>query len=96
MDLLFLAVTPKIKVEEELPIIELNNIKLEEPEIKPVKKDYVRTFINKHQDKIKEKHICEICYSTYTYFNKSKHNKTKRHLTLLNARHNTQNIKLVI
>jgi hypothetical protein len=30
--------------------------------------------------------VCSICFGTYTYFNKSHHNKTDRHLRALNAK----------
>ena len=44
---------------------------------------YVRKFIEKNKNMINNKIECPICYSTYTYFNKSKHYKTKRHLKML-------------
>lgn len=43
-------------------------------------KNYYENFKNKNVDKIKEKSVCEICGGSYTYFNKSSHMKTKRHL----------------
>jgi hypothetical protein len=92
------------------PLVRLDTIKAEEKSgteeqvkeeeniflVEKKKKQYVREFINRNKEKIKEKQTCEICYSTYTYFNKSKHNKTKRHLALLNARNNIKNVKLSI
>ena len=45
---------------------------------------YNRKFIEMNSDKIHTKHICEVCCGSYTYFNKSKHLKSKRHLDLLN------------
>jgi len=46
-------------------------------------KKYLKKFIEKNKDEINKKITCPICFSTYSYFNKSKHFKTKRHLTLL-------------
>jgi hypothetical protein len=39
----------------------------------PVKKNYYKTFYSKHHDKIIEKHVCEFCNGSYTYFTKSQH-----------------------
>lgn len=44
---------------------------------------YHCNFKEKHKDKINEKVICPICYGSYSYFNKSSHCKTKRHLRAL-------------
>jgi hypothetical protein len=88
MDLLFLPINhiiTKINVNE---VKDTNPIlKTESPKICN-KKNYVRKFIEKNKTKISEKNICPICYSTYTYFNKSKHIKTKRHLTMVNVKNN--------
>lgn len=43
---------------------------------------YLKKFIEKNSDKINEKIVCPICSNTYTYFNKSKHYKTKIHLAV--------------
>jgi len=43
-----------------------------------------KKFIENNKDKIKEKIECNICKGSYTYFNKSKHNKTKRHVKFIN------------
>ena len=70
---------------------ELNEKKKENNEIEiqpPI--NYVRRFIDKNKDKIKEKTICYICLGSYTYFNKSKHCKSKKHLAFVNR----QKIKL--
>jgi hypothetical protein len=51
--------------------------------IKTGKYDYIKynkTFIEKNKDKITVKHQCPICLGKYTYFNKSKHNKSSKHL----------------
>jgi hypothetical protein len=44
---------------------------------------YNRVFIEKNLEKIHEKRVCDVCCGTYTYFNKSKHLKSKKHLDLL-------------
>ena len=40
--------------------------------------------MEKNKDKIKEKIICDICCGTYTYFNKSKHFKSSKHIKIMN------------
>jgi len=91
MDFLFIPVINNIKVNEEKKeeqIIE--PVELIEEEKQPQQMvitnrntKYVRKFIEKNKDVINNKIECPICYSTYTYFNKSKHLKTKRHLKML-------------
>lgn len=108
MDLLFLPiVNNKSNVDDELLInieppkqCEEKGIIIQED--LPTKKKYNKNnkvhrqkFLEKNKEKIKEKVQCPICYSTYTYFNKSKHFKTKRHLTLSNVKSNNT-IKLLI
>ena len=51
-------------------------------------KSKYKKFIEENKDKIKEKIECVICKGSYTYFNKSKHNKTKRHLKFINDIYN--------
>ena len=89
MDLLFLPINKiisdsinKINAVESLNQEEKTIISIEETK-QCKNKNYIRKFIEKNKDKLKEKQICPVCYSTYTYFNKSKHIRTKRHLTLL-------------
>lgn len=51
--------------------------------IKTGKYDYIkynRTFIEKNKDKITTKQQCPVCLGNYTYFNKSKHNNSSKHL----------------
>lgn len=50
-----------------------------EVENKNQKKNYLKTFYEKHPDKKNEKIVCPDCGNTYSYFNKSKHLKTKLH-----------------
>ncbi len=44
---------------------------------------YNRRFIEKNTEKIHTQHICDVCCGSYTYFNKSKHLKSKKHMDLL-------------
>lgn len=53
-------------------------------------KENNKKFSDKHKEKIKEKHICEICNGSYTYFNKYHHNKSKKHLFILNKFYNNK------
>ena len=48
------------------------------------KHQYYLNFISKHQ--VNDKVVCDICYGSFSYYNKSKHNKTKRHLEAIKAR----------
>jgi hypothetical protein len=45
---------------------------------------YNKTFIEKNIDKIHEKHTCDVCCGSFTYFNKSKHLRSKKHVDLMN------------
>lgn len=49
-------------------------------DIKYDSKKYNDKFKEVHKDELKEKHKCEICGGSYTYYNKSVHNKTRKHL----------------
>jgi len=96
MDLLFIPIIPKIHVEDEFKkeagdeLLLIEQPKTEENKniVKPNSTKYVKIFIEKNKDKIKEKIQCPICYSSYTYFNKSKHYKTKRHLLIESIKNN--------
>lgn len=46
-------------------------------------KAYYKKFVEKNADKLKEKITCPVCCGSYTYFNKSKHIKSTRHIKLL-------------
>lgn len=50
-------------------------------------KKYIQTFLNKNASKVKEKITCDICCGSYTYFNKSKHIRSKKHLLLVEKYH---------
>jgi hypothetical protein len=41
-----------------------------------------KIFYSNNEEKVKKKHKC-MCGGVFTYFNKSKHIKTKRHLSFL-------------
>jgi hypothetical protein len=43
---------------------------------------YFNRFLEKNKDRLREQIECPICYGTFTYFNKNKHNKSKRHLRM--------------
>jgi len=49
-------------------------------EVRKTKKEYYDNFINKNKERIDKQVKCDLCGGTYTYFNKSKHNNTKKHL----------------
>lgn len=44
---------------------------------------YYETFKNKHADDLKIKFKCEICNGSYSYYNKSSHKKSKKHLNAI-------------
>ena len=44
------------------------------------KNEYYLNFKNKNEDKIKQKTKCLICGGKYTYYHKSRHMKTIKHL----------------
>lgn len=52
---------------------------VEETKKKYDQKQYNKTFMEKHKERLKQKVICSICKGEYSYYNKSKHYKTKRH-----------------
>lgn len=43
------------------------------------RREYYENFVSKNKDKINIKCFCEVCGGRYTYYNKSSHNKTKKH-----------------
>jgi hypothetical protein len=48
-------------------------------------RQYNRTFMKKHHDMLSQKKTCIDCKGEYSYYNKSKHMKTKRHLKFVNS-----------
>ena len=47
-------------------------------------REYNKTSYEKRKQEGQK--VCSICFGTYTYYNKSHHNKTERHLRALNAK----------
>lgn len=44
-------------------------------------KKYNKTFNEKHKEKLSQKLKCPVCGGEYSYYNKSKHNKSKKHIS---------------
>lgn len=85
--------TPSIvDIESEKAVVtEPEKAIVAEPDVSVVKlkkkynqSRYNKTFMEKNKDRIKLKVVCDICCGTYTYYNKSKHMKSIKHLNLLN------------
>lgn len=57
--------------------------------------DYYLTFKEKNKEKVSQKHACELCGGQFTYFNKSNHLVSKRHLRAVEVieRYKEKNIK---
>jgi hypothetical protein len=70
---------PIVELPSEPTVIALNPYE----EVKYNQREYNRRFIEKNADRIKAKTVCEVCCGTYTYFNKSKHLKSARHVRLV-------------
>ena len=51
---------------------------------KEKRKKYNNNFMTNNKDKIIEQIVCPVCRGHFTYFNKSRHNKTTRHKSFLN------------
>lgn len=82
-------------MEIEILIKDEQNIKvIEEPKKQYNKnnKKHFETFYKKNIDKIKEKMTCSVCCGSYTYFNKSVHIRTKRHLKMLESLQNNKKV----
>jgi hypothetical protein len=47
-------------------------------------KEYYARFSEKNHDKIHTKIICDLCGHPYTYFNKSRHYKSRTHNFIVN------------
>lgn len=64
----------------------IKNIENIETDIKIKKKydnkKYLQTFYEKHPE-LKEPQMCQICRGTYSYLDKSRHLKSKRHKIFL-------------
>lgn len=54
---------------------------------------YLKKFIETKGEKIKEKIKCEECEGTYSYFNKSHHSKTSRHIKAIKQKEDEKKLK---
>lgn len=90
MDLLFNFIKPSVniiiddKIEKPTDLVLNNLTENKQTTTKTKSTKYVNKFIDNNKDKIKQKICCSVCFGSYTYFNKSMHNKTKRHIMFLN------------
>lgn len=46
-------------------------------------KKHSATFMERHREELAKPQVCPLCKGHFTYFNKSKHIRTKRHLDFL-------------
>jgi hypothetical protein len=53
-------------------------------------KKYNSKFMDKNREKIHQKIVCDVCCGSYSYYNKSKHMKSIKHLNLLNKQNQIQ------
>lgn len=83
----------KNEIEPE-PVVEVENKENEEPIKKEIKrrktlkirktnKENLEKFYLTHPEKKLVKIKCPICFYDYSYFNKSKHNKSAKHLAAI-------------
>jgi hypothetical protein len=97
MDNLFLF----LNKDEDAPVSETNsvvNTETDDPVVTVVKlkkkydqSQYNKNFLEKNKDKINKKIICDICCGSYSYYNKSKHLKSVKHINLLNKQNQNKN-----
>lgn len=74
---------PSLRSEDTITNLSLeisNILENETNKYKLANKRYHLNFMTKHKEKINKKCVCELCFGTYSYFNKSKHYKSKRHI----------------
>jgi len=81
---LFLNKTENAPVVDTPSIVNTENESVVKTKKKYDQKKYNNNFMEKNKDKIKLKIVCDVCCGSYTYYNKSKHMKSKKHLNLLN------------
>jgi hypothetical protein len=59
----------------------------ESKDIKEIMKEknarYQATFMEKHKERIVAKVVCDECGGAYTYYNKSHHRNSKKHLYIV-------------
>ena len=72
-----------VKTETEKDIIN-EPIAIAKEKKKYDQSKYNKNFMEKNKDIINQKKICDICCGSYSYYNKSKHMKSLKHLNLLN------------
>jgi len=68
-----------VSLPEEPTVIAFNPY--EQPKYN--QREYNRRFIEKNAERIHTKTVCDVCCGSYTYFNKSKHLKSARHIRLV-------------
>jgi hypothetical protein len=56
------------------------------------KEEYYRNFMEKNKEKLHTSITCDICYGSYTYFNRSRHNKGSRHMRALEKKEKEENL----
>jgi hypothetical protein len=74
---------------EPITLEELENIlseKIKKNKKSELNKKYNINFKKKHEEEIKKRVICPLCFGSYTYFNKSGHSKTIRHMRAIEAK----------
>jgi hypothetical protein len=60
---------------------------------KETRKVYNYTFMKKNTDEIHKQICCDICGGQYTYFNKSRHMKTRKHMFFILRDQLTQKVQ---
>lgn len=75
----------------------IEEIKIIKKRGRPVKENkepklYYQNFKAKHPNIINNKHECEICGGSYTYYTKSSHVKSKKHLKIIEIYNSTKSI----
>lgn len=71
---------------EEVTVLTTPVVEVDAPAKTYDQKQYNKNFCEKHKGRIRTKTTCDVCCGTYTYFNKSKHLKTQKHLAIAAAR----------
>ena len=70
-----------VRSEEHMAAVAGNPIvKPPKPTRSEQNKIYYKTFKAKHDERLKESVTCDICNTTYSYWNKSRHLRSKPHL----------------
>lgn len=77
--------------KEELAPVQEKKADVKTNKKKYDQKKYNDKFIEKNKDKVMEKKVCDICCGSYTYYNKSKHMSSAKHIKLVNKHNNNGN-----